>query len=332
MELLFLVLGHLFAVAVYFYKDGNTKSALLFQLSFFIIFLIVVRLSGFDTDMIIYADTIPDVTSSFYFLREPAFWFPLKFIYNIVGSIHVAILVFDALFACVFAYTCFQMNVGRCFLLFALSFPFFLGYENIYRQYCGMVMLILSLVFLVKERYIIAMIIILFAALFHNVYVLFLGLPIFMFVIRSFESAFFVGITFVLLFMLYNFLITVGLDISLDNIMNKSIISSSGNDLTVLYFIYLVAVSCYFYFFEGISKFKVVTTQLYIALVMGMSVLLLTGPLVERVALICIVLSIFSYCYSSVKNGISVRLRRGLFLWVMLDIPIYLTSSTMSFV
>ena len=105
------------------------------------LFMIVVRSSGFDTDIATYVREMKSTGNTLYYLREFMFWYPLRFLYSIFQDPKLVLLCMDAIWIFILFRTTVQtsdlkkdrFSVGLIIIL-SSSFPFFFGYENIYRQ------------------------------------------------------------------------------------------------------------------------------------------------------------------------------------------------------
>lgn len=116
-------------------------------------FIIIMRLHGFyfggyQKDILTYAIEMHEISYHLYYLREFIFWFSLKIIYMLSNSAFATFLILDALWV----YFLFKVNnqdnldkLGKgVVVVLATSFPFFFGYENIYRQFYASIILLWS--------------------------------------------------------------------------------------------------------------------------------------------------------------------------------------------
>ncbi len=116
-------------------------------------FIIIMRLHGFyfggyQKDILTYAIEMHEISYNFYYLREFIFWFSLKIIYMCSNSEFATFLILDfiwiyCLFKAVSQESLNKLGQGVIVVL-ATSFPFFFGYENIYRQFYASIILLWS--------------------------------------------------------------------------------------------------------------------------------------------------------------------------------------------
>jgi hypothetical protein len=111
-------------------------------------FLVCVRLNafafkGFEIDILTYAIEMQATSFDFYYLREFIFWFALRFVYYITDSELLSFILLDFFWV----YLLIKASANQeskgfrngLVIILATSFPFFFGYENIYRQFYAMV-------------------------------------------------------------------------------------------------------------------------------------------------------------------------------------------------
>mgnify|MGYP006090189677 CR=1 FL=1 len=111
-------------------------------------FLVVVRLNafvfnGFEIDILTYAIEMQATSFDLYYLREVVFWFGLRFIYYLTQSEIFSFIILDFLWIYILLRTSAKEESKRLgkglVIILATSFPFFFGYENIYRQFYAMI-------------------------------------------------------------------------------------------------------------------------------------------------------------------------------------------------
>lgn len=107
------------------------------------IYSFAVRSFGFDVDIEDYASAMAYNSLSLYYLKEPLVWFTQRFLFYYLGDPRVVFYVTDTLI--VFLFSWFVWSEDRRFLpiilLFVVSFPFILGFQNIYRQFVSSIFL-----------------------------------------------------------------------------------------------------------------------------------------------------------------------------------------------
>ena len=116
-------------------------------------FLIIVRLNafifnGFEIDILTYALEMHASSFDFYYLREFIFWFSLRLFYYVTQSELISFIILDFLWICILLKISNNSESKRLgkglVVILATSFPFFFGYENIYRQFYATIVLLYS--------------------------------------------------------------------------------------------------------------------------------------------------------------------------------------------
>ncbi|NVJ68677.1 MAG: EpsG family protein [Gammaproteobacteria bacterium] len=118
----------------------NRKMPLLIYWFLFIGFLLIVRLSGFDTDVAKYAKWMVWDFKGFVYYREFLYFFVSRTLYGFFNSEIYAFWAMDVLWCVVVLYALkkiFDDNKDAyvCFAILSLSFPVMMGFENFYRQH-----------------------------------------------------------------------------------------------------------------------------------------------------------------------------------------------------
>jgi|GEM_PF-6397874 len=135
-----------------------------------------VRLNGFDADMVNYSHYIQVPLLSLFdeirYLKEPAFWFSIVAFNKISPSVLLTFIVYDYIFLIIMLYALRCINNSYfCILFMLLFFPFFLGFQNIYRQFLGGALFILSLSMLSPGKSKSgSLVLVCLSIMFHNVY------------------------------------------------------------------------------------------------------------------------------------------------------------------
>jgi len=126
---------------------------------FLVLFMVIVRVNGFylggyQEDIITYGVEMKYMSFDIYYLREFVFWYTLHLVYLVTHSEFITFLVFDFLWIHILLRTLKQNTsnkLGRgLIVILATSFPFFFGYENIYRQFLASILLVYSYI-IIKE-------------------------------------------------------------------------------------------------------------------------------------------------------------------------------------
>ena len=160
MELLIYLFAYLFTLFfIFFPKLITGKAFFIFWYSFSVCLSIIIRSSiGIEdsADIDGYIVNMQSENIIPYFLREPIFWFGIRFLYGILGS---GIYVFILLDALLFLLIYFGFNLCRRafypklntsnlhYLYFAvfLFFPYVMGMHNIYRQIFATAVFVVSI-------------------------------------------------------------------------------------------------------------------------------------------------------------------------------------------
>tara|TARA_B100000902_G_scaffold219639_1_gene208639 strand:+ start:512 stop:1513 length:1002 start_codon:yes stop_codon:yes gene_type:complete len=115
---------------------------------FLLAFLVVVRLNafiynGFEIDILTYAIEMKATSLDIYYLREFVFWFGIRIVYYFTQSDLFSFLILDFFWIYITFKITSKEHTKRLgqglIIVLATSFPFFFGYENIYRQFYAMV-------------------------------------------------------------------------------------------------------------------------------------------------------------------------------------------------
>tara|TARA_B100000767_G_scaffold264090_1_gene278569 strand:+ start:1931 stop:2926 length:996 start_codon:yes stop_codon:yes gene_type:complete len=123
-------------------------------------FIFIIRFSGFDTDILTYANQMHASSLDLYYLREFIFWFGSRLAYYITQDEVFAMLLMDLIWIIAIIkagnrlsdYKKEKLNNGLLLVLMT-SFPFVFGYENIYRQFYATVFALLSYSLVDKKYY-----------------------------------------------------------------------------------------------------------------------------------------------------------------------------------
>ena len=138
-------------------------------------FLYIVRIEGFDTDIIDYARQMSATGMDLYYWREFIFWFGSRFVYFIIQDELYSFLFLDFLWILIVIKTGNLMskhnkeNINNALLIVLLtSFPFVFGYENIYRQFYATVFALYSYS-LLDQKYYRAILLFVISFFMHNI-------------------------------------------------------------------------------------------------------------------------------------------------------------------
>jgi len=150
---------------------------------FVFVFMFIVRNAGFDSDIITYAGQFTSTGLDFYYLREFVFWLGSRLIYYLCFQDELLSFIFmDFLWIIVMLRVGNRMlnydkqNLNNALLVVLVtSFPFFLGYENIYRQLFATIFSLFAYS-LVERKHYMSIFLFIVAFFMHNIVVLLLPL------------------------------------------------------------------------------------------------------------------------------------------------------------
>jgi hypothetical protein len=149
-----------------------------FYFTFFsyLILIYVVRNSGFDTDIEVYSQSMGYDVYNSYYLREAIFWMSQRFIFKVVGDPVYVFYITDIFLLLVLFLAYKRIGVPRyAYFSILLFVPFFLGFQNIYRQFSAMVFVVYAISF-VGRSFLNSLIFFLVSILCHNASAIFFQL------------------------------------------------------------------------------------------------------------------------------------------------------------
>jgi len=111
-----------------------------------ILFMFIVRMH-YDADIKNYAIYMSYTSNAIYYVKEFIFWYGQRFLFHILHNPFFVFLLMDWLWIFIIFRTAkkidrYQRFKGGLFVVLMTSFPFFLGYENIYRQFYATIILL----------------------------------------------------------------------------------------------------------------------------------------------------------------------------------------------
>jgi len=146
-----------------------------------VVFLYVVRIEGFDSDIENYAQQMHATGLDLYYLREFVFWLGNRFIYYIFQDEFISFIFMDIVWIFTIVKVGNRMSLNRerlnnaLLLVLVTSFPFVFGYENIYRQFYATIFALLSYS-LIDKKYYYSLFIFVLSFFMHNIVALLLPL------------------------------------------------------------------------------------------------------------------------------------------------------------
>lgn len=178
-ELLLYIILILIASSAIFVNKINIIKFLYIPL--FVVFILIIRNSGFDTDIEAYSNYMQHF--SIYMVKEIAFYGMITQLYQLVENETLVFIIVDILFLLFLILNVktiknYDKRASVIFIpLLTLSFPFIMGIENIYRQFLGTIILLLS--YSIRKKSEIKSNLLFFLSIFfHNSLILFLPLLI----------------------------------------------------------------------------------------------------------------------------------------------------------
>ena len=249
-----------------------------------------------------------------------------KVLYYLSGSERLVIFIYDFIFSFFLLKAIRKVAGIEVFLILLVSFPVFLGIENIYRQALGLPFALLFLYHCLRGNFLSTLFYILLASLFHNSYVILV--PLIVFCVPRVSS----GVAFFLVascgFISFGLLGYLGLSV---DAMEKSSAQTTGLSLEYLYAAVIVLISISL---SAISKRLLgrwVATAVIINAIYVMAITFLGSSQSERVGMILIISIFYSYlCFWGKK-----RMRANSFVKVemffILALPVFLFPSTRGF-
>lgn len=292
-----------------------------------ILYVFLLRQGGFQGDFQVYLEELRSGWLSVYYLREPLFWVGSKLLFSYLGSERVVIFFYDFLFCFVLYKAVKKVSDVNVFFILLISFPVFLGLENVYRQVLGFPFSFLFIFYCVRARLLYSVFYLLLASLFHNSYIVLA--PMLVFCIPRIS----IGIRLLVVLLSFGcaaiFMMYWGFSVDM---IEKSSAQSTGLNLEFLYAIIIFLLSSFSvpFFLKRFSD-KWILASVIINLMYFISMTLLGSSQSERIGMI-LLLALF-YLYFCLAD--STLKRRDyimkLQMFFILAIPVFLFSSTRGF-
>lgn len=296
-----------------------------------ILFICIIRFSGFDTDILTYVDQMNASSLDLYYLREFIFWFGSRLAYYITQDEVFAMLLMDLVWIIVIIkvgnrlsdYKKEKLNNGLLLVLMT-SFPFVFGYENVYRQFYATVFALLSYSLVDKKQYK-SIFLFIVAFFMHNIVALLI--PIF--IVKKF----------------YNFdlpsRVQIAIIISLLFISSLEILESlksvevSGIQMGLFYliiFIILLVIGLIVFNKNIYVLFEKVPSLFFIVIIMTGLIFLDADMIAERIGMLLISFVTYDlYKFTSEIENKGIRSLVRLFLMLIFTIPTLLFESSLNF-
>lgn len=297
----------------------------------YIFFIIVIRYSGFDTDMVIYSQYMHSF--SFFMIKEFIFYGLITQVYNLFQNEINSFIFIDIIVLLLLVYFLRKLNKHYIMVLpiFLLSFAFIMGMENVYRQLIASIVLLYSYV-IRKDKEQISNLFFIISVFFHNSMIVFYPLLMlvgffgFKFKLRIFLATGVLFISVILLTGVLQGIISGG----------KSNVSTGLNMSYAYYMLYLFATVFFIIKFKyKVGKYIKFFPSLYYSLFILFPLTFLSSAgssAAERIGMTIVLFWIFElYTYSlSIKNKIKSNLFRVLLLLVF-SLPTLIFSSSRNF-
>lgn len=306
----------------------NNKLVSLIYIPFIFIFILTVRLSGYDIDIQHYADAmlITD-DNSIYYLKEFVFWYSQRFLYIILNNDLLVFLFTDIIWIILVLKVSNTLNEGVKFkngliIILMTSFPFFFGYENVYRQFYGTIMVLLSYS-LINKKLKISIFIFLISLLIHNT--MFLLLP-FLIMKKKFNMKYKI---FIVTFILIIFIILL-------NYMSQFKSGhTTGIDMSTYYMLLMVIASCIYIikFNFNINLIYKLMPSLYSSLILIVPLQFMSFDMIaERLGMVFVIFLLYDlYSYSNTVLNKEYRIFFRTMLLLVFTLPVLFFSSSMMF-
>lgn len=291
-----------------------------------ILYVLILRLGGFQGDFQVYLEELRTGWLSAYYLREPLFWVGSKIIFLYSGNERLVIFVYD-LFFCFFLYKAVKKVADvNVFFILLVSFPVFLGLENVYRQVLGLPLSFLFIYHCFSGRFAVSLFYLILATLFHNSYIVLA--PMLIFSVSAISSG--LRISAVILFFAVALALVGYMGISVE-MAGKSSAQSTGLSLEYLYAAVIIFSCISIAPFLQRDSGKWFVTSVIVNFVYFLSMSTLGSSQSERVGMILILALFYSY-FCLTESGL--RWRNSIVkvqLFSIMAIPVFVFSSTRYF-
>jgi len=266
MELLIYFFAYLFTIwFIFFPKSINENFFFIIWFFFSICLSLIIRSSigstpSADIDGYIANMQREEILSFSYYLREPIFWFGIRFLYDLLGD-GIIVFIFLDILVFLLIYTSFSIckksfypsldssNLYYLFFAALLFFPYVMGMHNIYRQLMATFVFLIGLGLVGQSRIIKGYLISLIAVLIHNPVGIFL--PV---LVMSMRNKFFKYFSIILLAGILIIFQSL-LQIESSYLYRESSISI-GRNIAYLYLISLTIILVTVLFFEFLNQDK----------------------------------------------------------------------------
>jgi len=298
----------------------NEKLYSLVTIIFFITYSAVIRFSGLDGDMTVYAASLKYDFLNSYYLREPIYWITSRYVYKILQSAELTFMFYDLISFIIILKVRVNLKLPQYFpYLLLVFFPIVMGMNNVYRQYLSytLILYFLSLQFInagnLKKYFFL-----LVAILTHNASAVFAPLA---FIINDRNRISYKALASGL-----------GIFILLPYLLDSKSVSESGEVgagvyLIFLFILFLVYAASYKFRLTNINK-KLLYMFVYMLLLLSMSILLMGSAQSKRIGMYCLIISLVPLILSIESNYKQKALMRVI-LFIILTLPTLIFSSSL---
>lgn len=287
------------------------------------------RLLGLDDDYGRYIKIMQQGPEHFvsYWQREFIFWLPFHWVHEIANNVYITLFVFDIVLLFVLTIFLYKTKADKAHIFLAillLSFPFFLCFQNIYRQGFAMAFLIAAYV-IRDESKLKSDILFLVAVFSHNYIAIFY--PILLcrgFYFLNPDYSLKLG----LLSMLVMILMLIGMRYGDSGLLRGG--KETGLDLSIAYIALFILLAIYFKFFsDNYNKILISSPSTIFAVMMLVSFYIagIESSIIERLGMTFLVITIIDIIDQPIKSNI---LKAELFyalLLVCVSVPVFLFPS-----
>nr|BCN22600.1 putative O-antigen polymerase [Vibrio mimicus] len=316
-ELYAYILLCLFCLSNVFF-DYKNKNFLFLFLVIYSIYVFSVRFSGFDIDMLVYADALEYDTLSIYYVKEPLYWLTSRYIFNIIKIHEYVFIFYDYLIFFVLLMVRRSYRVENYLIVLWLCFfPSVMGMQNVFRQYISSVFILWFYLSCIQgESFSKKIMLLLVSSLFHNVALVFL--PLVFIKERGLKYNWF--FSFVVIFVIVSLPVALG---------TKS--SSSTGELNPI--VYLAVFMIMFLAYSFLCKFKFTRhninyflSYIYFSIILTFCIIFMGDAQSKRVGMIVLTLSLIPLAQS--LNFLSKSRWVDFFYSLILILPTLIFSSS----
>ena len=309
----------------------NFKAFYYIYLPSLLFFMIIVRSNGFDTDIQNYInakDTFKYDVFTLNNYREFIFWGSFQYLFDYLNNPQLVFFVYDFLWIFILYLSARNMP-NRPFyalmVILATSFPLFLGYENIYRQLFGVLLVLYSLTLANNNKYS-AVALFIVSIFFHNATLIFV--PIIVLYVTNLDTKQKIKL-FILMSLAIIGLIAVAFIFELKSVVQTGI-SANTSFLYIALFLSILFLLHRFYRLSLQEIFITFPTLIY-GVILTLALIPFSEILRERIGMMLVVIIIYELVRFSASLQPKKRKISYLLLQIVFTAPIFLFASTMSF-